>query len=371
MGYRPHINTSSISNIVSDHGGQVFNAQAYGWLPDSTNRATQALALLQTVYNAGGGTIYFPQSSGTYRCDSQLVIPNDSASPQPSQPNIRFSGAGGGQNWYCYPRPIGWQTASVIDLRYVGTGAKLESLGKGAVAFNDLTIQDGGPSNSTPLFLDTNTTAQITNCTFIGSGHVGQDAIVLGGPDATVGGAITSCFQGYGTNILCNHFRRLNRGLFAQAYVNDVNFCFNSFQGNVGTIAVMSEGQVVDAPNNAANNFSFNLFEMDVYHYGIYLKSTNTTMCIGNSFWDLGGSHISDYFVFDAGCTENVFILGHHEGAQILTGNATAIANSIVIGLGIVNLSGGNTKFNGVPTLDPHVLGQIWSNSGVLTLSAG
>lgn len=38
----------------------VYNAQNYGWLCDSTDRSTQALALLNTVNSSGGGTIYFP-----------------------------------------------------------------------------------------------------------------------------------------------------------------------------------------------------------------------------------------------------------------------------------------------------------------------
>jgi hypothetical protein len=37
----------------------------------------------------------------------------------------------------------------------------------------------------------------------------------------------------------------------------------------------------------------------------------------------------------------------------------------------VANLSGGNLVWQGLPTADPNVVGALWSNSGVLTLSAG
>lgn len=40
-----------------------YNAQSYGWTCDSTDKSTQAQALINTVAAAGGGTIFFPACS--------------------------------------------------------------------------------------------------------------------------------------------------------------------------------------------------------------------------------------------------------------------------------------------------------------------
>jgi hypothetical protein len=371
-GITPSAGTfTTLTGSVSDKGGQVFNAQAYGWLPDGTNRSTQALALLTAMYNANGGTLWFPGSSGAYRCDSQLLIPNDGGSPQPKQPNIRFSGSGGGQNWYSgADHGNGHANAAVLDLRYTGTGAKITTLGLGAFAMDNLLIKDGGGSNTTPLFLTTNTTSAIRENTFWGSGNVAQDAIVLGGPNAHIGGAITDGFQGYGTNIMCNHFTQLNRGLYGRTYCNSINFNFNSFQNNVGTRAIESDGS---ANQNYSWNIIGNLIEMDVYSYGIYLGYIINAKCIGNDFWDVGNNHVADIYLSDAACTQGVFILGHHEGllSGFIVGNAASIATAAIIGSGKSALNSSNVSMASLPASDPHVVGQLWRNSGVVTVSAG
>jgi hypothetical protein len=48
-------------------------------------------------------------------------------------------------------------------------------------------------------------------------------------------------------------------------------------------------------------------------------------------------------------------------------GNVVATA-TITGGL---NVTGGTVIMLDLPTADPHVVGQLWSNSGVLTVSAG
>lgn len=49
-------------------------------------------------------------------------------------------------------------------------------------------------------------------------------------------------------------------------------------------------------------------------------------------------------------------------------------ASSIAIAAGNITVTVGSGKkltFVGLPTADPHVVGQAWSNAGVVTISAG
>lgn len=63
-------------------------------------------------------------------------------------------------------------------------------------------------------------------------------------------------------------------------------------------------------------------------------------------------------------------------GFQTVTQNATTGAVTVTSTLGastsITNLTASGTVIlSGIPTADPHVAGQLWSNAGVLTVSAG
>jgi hypothetical protein len=54
-------------------------------------------------------------------------------------------------------------------------------------------------------------------------------------------------------------------------------------------------------------------------------------------------------------------------GAIWHVGGTLELGNSIVIAVN----AGGVPVWSGVPTADPHVVGALWANTGVLTLSAG
>ena len=320
--------TGTMQAVIKDYGGQVFNAQAYGWLPDSTNHAVEALALLTTVYNAGGGTIYFPPSTGTYRCDSQLLIPNDGASPQPNQPSIQFLGAGANKQWY----GVG---ASVLDLRYTSgdNNAKIETRGLGTLAISNLTIKDGGASNATRFVHSTNTTLIIEYSTFIGTGNVAQDAILLGGTSTTLSGLVNAPFQGYGTVIRSNHFRRGNRALYGLNYANGVVFDSNSFQANTGTVGVEFDGSNAGGQPCYGNDITNNLFEMDVYTYGIKLNLGKENLFSGNQFHDAGVGCLSFYYMDNLSTQNKIIGCVAPSSHALLTGqdvstNATTIIDA-------------------------------------------
>lgn len=51
-----------------------------------------------------------------------------------------------------------------------------------------------------------------------------------------------------------------------------------------------------------------------------------------------------------------------------VTVNATYGTNAAVVNF---SATGSVISLTGLPTADPHVVGQLWSNAGVLTVSAG
>lgn len=333
---------SGVDSDVDTISGMFFNAQEYGWLPDGTDRSIQALFLLSVVSAAGGGTIYFPPSTGQYRADSQLFIPNDSASPQPHQVNIRFTGAGGGANWNAF---YNLQLASTLDLRYhaVDGNAKIESRGLGTIEIDHLMIIDGGSVDNTPFVHITNTTPHIHDCTFKGSTvytqpmpggwtRSTQDAIVLGGATNTVDGSVTATYQGYIARIRNNHFTQLNRWVYVRWNANGAIITGNSGQGNTGTCAIESDGVVGD-PNLLTSGLMVvgNTFEMDLYLYGVVLTNTIGSR-FENSFYDSGPGYLASYYLTTSPGNTIIRTATPGYGSDVIDGDAASITSTNCIG---------------------------------------
>jgi hypothetical protein len=346
-----------------------FDVTAYGWIADGTDRSSAMQAVLDAAEAAGGGTIYFPPSTGVYRADSQMLIPNDADTPQAIQVNIALEGAGGGANWYV---GVGAPMASVLDLRYQGEGAKITSLGLGALRIANLQITDGGAVNGTPFVLSTNTTLKVRECSFLGGGaktatvtmtiaspcvvtwaghglqanntihftnsggalptgitaselyyvsatglttdtfqishnhgtasintsgsqsgtHTGRfggvDAIMLGGTDTTSDGSVDDPFQGYGTVIDGNVFSELGRGVVGLNYANGIVVINNSFIHVTGVCGIESDGSSGFGAGQFNHGWMIanNLFEMDVYRYGVKFTATKWCTLGPNGFYD-------------------------------------------------------------------------------------
>ena len=116
-----------------------FLARAAGVLPNGSDMSAALSALLSTVYSAGGGTIVFDR--GTYTLASNIVLPNDSATPRPSQPPIVFVGAGSqADGSWVLTNPVGGTT-----LLFTGTGgqAHVDTRGTGYFGVRDLTLRVG------------------------------------------------------------------------------------------------------------------------------------------------------------------------------------------------------------------------------------
>lgn len=328
----------------------VFNVQGYGWYPDGTDHSTEMLAILVAMDAAGGGTMFFPASAGTYRADSQMFIPNDGGvgGNQPTQKNFRITGSGGGANLTVGPQTAGYGTtvnASVLDLRFSGVGdgnAKIETRGFGALYIDNLLIIDGSVGNTTPLIHTTNTTLTIERNCFVGSGTATQDAIVLGGSSTTITGTgVNNAFQGYGTTISNNIFANLNRCAYLRTFAFGVKFSGNQHFRPSGTIAVESDGGSGNPPEINAGNYIFNnSFELSgSMVYGIKLTATRHCM-FDNTFDDLGANVVARYGLFasapNRGCYYNLFYNIYNPLGSLpfiaQTGDAQQLTQNSVIG---------------------------------------
>ncbi len=153
--------SGTLTAPLVDNKGQVYNVKAYGAVGDgATDDSTAIQAAINDCLNAVGGTIYFPPA--TYRVNSQLTFPNNSASI-PTQNPCRLMGCG--CYYSSYPTtPTG---GTILDLRY--------AVGR--------TFSDAATNTDTSL---TSATAAFT------SGDVGKVVVGAGIPANTTISSITN-----------------------------------------------------------------------------------------------------------------------------------------------------------------------------------
>lgn len=315
----------------------VFNVQRYGILGVAhggtpVDESTAFLSLLTTVFNAGGGTIEF--NNRKYRFDSQWLIPNDGATP-PKQPSLRIVGQGalfGGQG----SAPNG---GTIIDLRFIGTPAKIDTRGLGLLAIGELTLMDGGASDSTPFLQTTNSTIHI-----IGSlGFYGntpntptQDAIILGGTaTGAADGTSNSPFQGYGTVIEKVYFNRIRRGVYGRTYCNAVVIRDNTWWTQCGaTSAAAAIEFLADVSNTDTGNWIHgNLIEMPNYVYGMKFGGPFINNNLGpNGFFDPEAGTLA-YYRFEASAVYNLVIDGFREDASgtLISETGASVGTNMVL----------------------------------------
>lgn len=301
---------------------RVFDVKLYGAAGDGIaddSVAVQAAidAAMGSDGTGTGGVIYFPP--GTYRINSKISLRYNGGGPgvSPTQPNVRFQGAGAefsGQS----KAPIG---GSILDLRYSGTPAKLDTRGLGALEITGLTFASLGGSDTTPFIQTTNTTLLVHHCGFYGNtNHPGnQDAILLGGDTAglvtiNTDETETSAFQGYGTVIDSNYFNRIRRAIWGRGWTNAVVLNNNTVWSESG----FTTGAAIDLDGGsggfgqvAGNVISNNLIEMNGYAYGIRLGYAYGNSLSHNNFYDPGASSVAFYHL-DVGSHENLIIDGFH-----------------------------------------------------------
>jgi hypothetical protein len=314
---------------------------ATGLVVDGTTDNTAAvLAALATISTAGGGTLRLPPTPGTnkIRCDGQIAIPNDGASP-PRQVSVVIAGAGADHSGQAGGQPSG---GTVLDLRYDGGVGKIDTRGLGVLTMRDLSLYDGSAATTTPFIQTTNTTLRLTGVAFWGNPGKSatacdQDAIVLGGTNTgTSDGTANSPFQGYDTVIERCSFDRIRRGVYLRTYANGVVIANNIWGHNCGSnlaggAAIESLGDVTNADSGL--DITGNVVEMGGYPYAIKCQYTLNAYIAGNNYYDQSATTLA-YIRLESNAIYNTIIAGFHSDTKPHVSEAVGAAgnNTIITG---------------------------------------
>jgi hypothetical protein len=339
-----------------------LDVRDYGAVGNGSTDDTTAIQAAITAAAVSGGTVFFPPL--TFRCNGQLLLPNDGAGI-PTQKPIRLLGAG----CHCAGRSMEPSGGTILDLRYAGADAKVKTRGIGNLEIAGITFMDGGTSSNAFLFT-TNTSLHVHDVAFCGNvakslATCDQDAIVLGGTTTTIDGTDTAPFQGYGTVIERCYFQRIRRGVYGRMYCNSVVIRDNTWWATCGSDNTAAAIEFVGSCNG--NYVAGNLIEVVGYVYGIRATDSANNY-FANSFWD-PGSTIS-YYLFGNGAVYNFVLDVYRADTLPLVGETgTAIGTNSWITAHAHEIStwtqpwtinhnltaGGQTTFNPVSATD-HVL---------------
>jgi len=214
---------SSISSSAS--GNPFYYAKQNGLACDGITDDTAALnALLVTVNNAGGGTIFM---NGMALILGQITLPNDGQATL-KQNGIRITGSG--VNFYGQFIGAPATANSGLDLRFNAPIAKIITLGTGVLEIDHITIKNGG-ADSAPFILTTHTTLYVHDNAISGSGAGGAasvtDFVIFGG-SGLIDSTTNSAFQGYGTAIFRNSFDKIRKGAIFNGAANGIGFRENT-----------------------------------------------------------------------------------------------------------------------------------------------
>jgi peptidoglycan hydrolase-like protein with peptidoglycan-binding domain len=209
--------TVSAGNIGGD--GWYFAPGKNGAVCDgSTDDSPAFAALLQTVYNAGGGII---RVVGRCKLTTDIgTLPYNGNAGTPLQAPLRITGPVNSASFSGTTMPGG---AGILDFRYNSAVGKIDTRGFGQLEIDHLTIMDGG-SDCAPFIHTTNTTLNIHENTFVGTAALTaacNDAIVLGGTSSVRGNGANAPFGGYGTVVEKNWFSKIRRVLLFGTFSNN------------------------------------------------------------------------------------------------------------------------------------------------------
>lgn len=330
-------------------------------------------AQLLSIYNQGGGTLLFPH--GRCLILGHVLFPNDGLS-LPSQPSIRIVGDGGSfstSNGATDPANLP-NAGTILDLRYSGAGAALDTRGRGYLEISYLTIINGATSSpsTTPFIQTTNTILNVHDVAFYGSSAVtgqtsNQDAIVLGSTTTNFDGSATSSFQGYGTVIEKNEFHRIRRGVFLQTFANGIVIEKNTWWISCGAADTTTAAVDLSTPNASSligNVIRDNIFETTNYPWVIHLSSGAKQNTISsNGFYDPTANTLA-WVRFDSGATNNIYTEG--QGAQNSNLPTTPIDDQDGHNTFLLSHTSGLTINNPTTILNPHT-----SLTGLIINSTG
>jgi hypothetical protein len=344
-----------VETQVGIEGSKVWYTDANGVLADGTDQTANLLALIQTVYTAGGGTIEF--GHGTYRLDGQIVMPYTLIG-EPTRPytkGIRLTGQGQFSRGTSVASILP-SSGTILDCRTDNAVGTFASYGFGGTfEIDHLTFFNGG-ANTAPFLTTTFTTIHIHDCAFWGlkgatSKDNIQDAIIMGGTDSDdfYSADADSSFQGYQSVIENCWFEYIRRGIYAKANVNSCTFQNNSFWAGCGGEAAIELIGYESSYSDSGNWIAGNLIEIHSYKYGI--KLTNycfQNVLIGNGMYDPGEPPwpIAYYYCAGTGVSSNFILPSMHQETKTYDLNAKTftvdIASPCTITMNEHGLAAGN-----------------------------
>jgi hypothetical protein len=276
------------STVASSTYVTAFLPSKYGTV-DTTGATDSSAAILACIAAAavGGGVVQLP--SGTIRCDSQVTIPHDAATPV-KQASITIRGTGQLTNGLI---AAGLTSGTILDLRYSGTGAKIFTCGRGTLVMEDLTLTDYGTS-STPFVLSTGTTFMPNRVTVIGNptkagATCDQDAFVFGGGTFALNDAsYNACYSGYGSSVKNCYFDRIRRGIYGRSAFNAFYAANNGWSINCGGDATVGPVDIdgTGSDGDSGNVFINQIIEMSGYVYGYKFNASRNNIILGGGLYD-------------------------------------------------------------------------------------
>lgn len=271
-------------------GDLVVSVKDYGAVGNGTTDDYAAVQAAINAVGAAGGTVFFPE--GTYLISGRLTFPDDGAAI-PRQRPIRLTGKGS----HFSGRGTAIYGGSILDLRFAGSVAKIDTRGLGLLEIDRLTLHCG-TTTATPIIQTTNTTLHIHDCAFetLQRGQTQTvDAIVLGGSQPQAGNSSSDGFQGYGTVIRENFFQGIRRAVWGRTWANAVvieNNCVWNTSGSVSGGACIEFNGNTGGSNPieyaVGNVIAGNLIEINNYTHGIALANATENTVAHNNFYDPG-----------------------------------------------------------------------------------
>lgn len=286
----------------------VFNLASYGAAGDGiTDDSTPILAAVQAAYQAGGGTVFFPQTAaGVYLALSRIDIPNNGDATSPTTVPITFSGPvpmGGSHVEQELPTVFG----VTLDLRSTSGGGKIVTHGHGNFTLKNLGLtQRGSAADTTPFVLTTGTALFMQDCWVRGYATLAgytcvQNAIVLGGTSTNSDNTDNGKFRGYGSTIERCSFNRIKQVGILQTGCNGAVFQNNWIDGDCGDAsgsAFLIQG--VSSKHSHGNVISGNSVEVTNYKYGgVTFNYSDYNFVNNNGFYDPSSNTTSYYRIIN------------------------------------------------------------------------
>lgn len=282
----------------------IVNVLDYGATGDgTTDDSTAVLAALADLDTSSGGVLYFP--AGTYRIDSQLLIPSTDGTYGPSQVPITLRGDGAKSD-ALYGRADYRLGGTALDLRYSGTTGKIETLGWGSLNIEDLHLtQAAGADDDTPFVYSTKTVTRIKRVTVSGHSTLSgtscvQDAFVFGGTTSE------TRYQGYTSEVVDCIFDRIRSGI-ALRYASNAFRAENcGWTINCGSGSSAAAIDIDAGDGDSIGSLFIHMTTEGDYPYRIRIDNANNNVFIGGGFWDTDENLIACVRL-EGTATSNVF----------------------------------------------------------------